>query len=764
MITSLALENWKSHSSSHFSFRRGTNILLGRMGSGKSSVLDALCFALYGTFPKMSRRDQAVENIASIGSGAQHATVRLGFEKGGKKYEVERRIGRKISEAEVRLDGKLVQKGPKPVTDYVTTVLGVDYELFTRAIYSEQNRIDYLLSLNPKSRKQEIDWLLGLGEFDTAREGAQAAAAKLAEQAEIFLAEAPPDKIAQVEKRALELSLQQEQKKAAVEKLRLSAGELASRLRLSAEEVAKLEKSRSAHREAQSEFQRLSGAADRLGRDCEGKQKPGMERLKELAEGKKRAEAELAGRREAARKLQDALSGAKSSLAVAQSRLKAAQESQERRAGLSEKLLALTGGKMVETLEKELAEERSEFENMVQLHAALHAQEEELRKSIDALSGAGARCPVCDSDLSGGRAEKVAELKRAQIEDGRKLASGHVQEIAAKKERLGLLEKSLVEAKSCQSELQRLTGADEPSELQKKVAGLRDAEEKSESALSSAEKELPGLEAGLDRARLALEEAERLERLFLDFGEAQLKLSSAKQKLAEISFDEHGYEKARALSENLRVEHARASSDLSGEEKQLALVGQMALEEGKTLEGMRQKQHLSKQYTEAAQSLTVFKNGLISAQSELRSALVEEINQALGEIWPAVYPYTDYGGVKIEADGKDYRLLMERQGWMEVDSVASGGERACLCLALRIAFATVLTPDVSWLILDEPTHNLDAEAVLALSEAINSKIPSIVEQTFVITHDISLGETGEGAIFRLERDKAKNEPTRVSQG
>jgi len=33
----------------------------------------------------------------------------------------------------------------------------------------------------------------------------------------------------------------------------------------------------------------------------------------------------------------------------------------------------------------------------------------------------------------------------------------------------------------------------------------------------------------------------------------------------------------------------------------------------------------------------------------------------------------------------------------------------------------------------------------------------------VITHDASLGETGEGKIFRLERDKAKNESTRVEK-
>ena len=104
MITELTLENWKSHSSSSFSFGKGTNVLLGRMGAGKSSVLDALCFALYGTFPKMSRRDQSTESVVNIASGAEAAGVTLTFERQGKKYEVMRRVGKKTAEAEARLE------------------------------------------------------------------------------------------------------------------------------------------------------------------------------------------------------------------------------------------------------------------------------------------------------------------------------------------------------------------------------------------------------------------------------------------------------------------------------------------------------------------------------------------------------------------------------------------------------------------------------------------------------------------------------------
>ena len=269
MITELTLENWKSHSSSSFSFGKGTNVLLGRMGAGKSSVLDALCFALYGTFPKMSRRDQSTESVVNIASGAEAAGVTLTFERQGKKYEVMRRVGKKTAEAEARLDGKLVQKGAKPVTDYVTDALGVDYELFTRAIYSEQNRMDHLLSLTPRARKTEIDWLLGLGDFDTARDAAQAAAGKLSEQASALRADADPKKAEETAKKAGEQREAEKKLAEACTTLGKKKLELAEKCKIASVGLTALEKTRSEWRKRKTECDLLAGSMQRMARETE---------------------------------------------------------------------------------------------------------------------------------------------------------------------------------------------------------------------------------------------------------------------------------------------------------------------------------------------------------------------------------------------------------------------------------------------------------------------------------------------------------------
>lgn len=52
MITKLILENWRSHENTEFEFAKGTNVIVGAMGSGKSSAMDAISFCAVRNVPK----------------------------------------------------------------------------------------------------------------------------------------------------------------------------------------------------------------------------------------------------------------------------------------------------------------------------------------------------------------------------------------------------------------------------------------------------------------------------------------------------------------------------------------------------------------------------------------------------------------------------------------------------------------------------------------------------------------------------------------
>lgn len=765
MITSLSLENWKSHSSSSFSFAKGTNVLVGRMGSGKSSVLDALCFALYGTFPKMSRRDQTVEDLVNSSSGASAAEVRLEFEKGGKKYSVMRKAGKKSSEAEVHSDGKLAQKGPKAVTDYVTGALGVDYELFTRAIYSEQNRIDHLLTLNPRQRKGEIDWLLGLGQFDTAREAAQSAHGKLAESAEAYSREAEPQRVSELQQKMGQQGAELAARKANHAALQQQVQALSGRLAGMKQEMLALEKLRAAHQSKKTECDVLSGALQRLKKEAEGRKKPSTDELEAAGSAYRSQQQSLLTAKQGLQNLQNSLSNLKSEIGILENGQKLAQARAKKAADAEGRMQAMLKGKGTGELELELQKLKDEAEKLSSRHAELHAAIEGLVSAVDALSSAGAKCPVCDSDLAGGKAQKISGEKKELLGAKQSALAAAGAELKEKKAAIIALERRIYDLSILSSELSslRADGID-VAVFASEVARKKEAKEKSDLLLAAAQKEVSALESALDRSRAALEDAQRAARLFDDMEGSQGKLALAQAEIAQMGFSEDAYEEKRKAYEELRLQSGKLEAEAAGAASQMRPMEELLASLENELLRLQEKGKLAAAYGSAAESMAIYKNSLTAAQSELRASLVEEINEALCEVWPAVYPYSDYAGVKIEADEKDYRLLMEKSGaWREVDSIASGGERACLCLALRIAFATVLTPDIGVLILDEPTHNLDSDAVLLLSEAINTKIPSIVEQTFVITHDTALGESSEGRVFRLERDKGKNGSTRVGE-
>ncbi len=74
-------------------------------------------------------------------------------------------------------------------------------------------------------------------------------------------------------------------------------------------------------------------------------------------------------------------------------------------------------------------------------------------------------------------------------------------------------------------------------------------------------------------------------------------------------------------------------------------------------------------------------------------------------------------------------------------------------LALRIAFSLALAPTLSWLILDEPTHNLDTNATDELATALREKLPKLIKQIFLITHEERLESAVTTYLYKLERDK-----------
>ncbi len=176
MITKVKLLNWRSHLDSGIEFSSGTNVLTGIMGSGKSSIMDAICFGLFGTFPNLQTKKLKLDDIImSKPHMKDKAEIIISFTLNGEEYSIFRAIekGKGTTYAELR-KGETLLEAPQSqrVTEQVQELLKIDYDLFSKAIYSEQNGLDYFLRLSPGERMKKIDNLLMIDRYEKARSSA----------------------------------------------------------------------------------------------------------------------------------------------------------------------------------------------------------------------------------------------------------------------------------------------------------------------------------------------------------------------------------------------------------------------------------------------------------------------------------------------------------------------------------------------------------------------------------------------------------------
>ncbi len=762
MIISLSLKNWRSHADSSFAFSRGVNVLTGIMGAGKSSVMEALCFALFGSFPQSGRGRIRLEEIA--GEAGKETEVKLEFELEENRYSIERKIG-KNSFAHLRKSGALLCSGPKKVNEEAERLLGVDYELFTRAIYSEQNKTDYLLSLDPGRRKAEIDELLGLDKFETAR----ANATSLANAYEKQKAEAEkgfdPKKLEEEKKRLAEKkeNLQKSEETAALAEKRLA--ELKGLETESRNSVAKMRKVKEDYKRAEEELLRLKGKLEGLRAEISGAKYAAAKELNadslllELKKSEEMAKSlELEGKN---------VSELKTSCSVESRLLQKKILEENEKAKRKEALLAEIKQKFGEGGISGLQEKEKSLENSISLArneiAKSKAEISEAKKLLMLNAGNGETCPVCSKPLSSDEWGKISLHKKEDAQRLEKMLSESEKNEQAAHGDLLKIKKDIETARKAISSLEAIGEIQDAGKLELEIQEKKKKESEFGANLEEITKKQGQTRKHLELLRNNLRILQEFSQKQSEEKELSGRLELLSSKLAGMSYSDEKLEAETASLNKLILEKSQLEKEREFgkiREKELS----DTIREIETLIQVMEKARQRIEYAAESQDMAnVLKNCLILSQRDIRAEYIGSINGMLSMVWPIIYPYADYAQVRVRADEKDYFFEMLSSDWKPFEGFASGGERACLSLALRIAIATVLTPKLSLLILDEPTHNLDENAIEKFSKTLEAELPKIVEQSFIITHERKLAGAGFQSVYLLNRDKEKNEPTKIEK-
>jgi len=561
--------------------------------------------------------------------------------------------GKGTTSSEIREGGKLLEVNPQGVTREVSRILQMDYDLFQRAVYSEQNALDYFLQIPKGKRMQQIDSMLKLDRYEKARESSVSIRNKIAERRK--------------------------------EKLRTIED---MKERKFGERIEQLE----------SEVKRRERERSKIEKDCKGFRKR-TELMEKRLEGKEGDVAEI--RNKVAN-----LNGKIIALQKESREVKERIGEKEKIRGKFKELKKSLGKKPEESLkvkEKALENKRKEF-------YSLETIKSEVSKGLEELREAGEKCPVCESPITKKRKGDLIDHKKKHIEEVEKRIGG-LSKIISKNET-------------------ELTGLKEDIEMFKEMKS-----------------EVKGIGEGKKKVRENEREIKinrkKVERFVEGIRKKEAEEKEFRKGLQEIVAKERGMKtKLESLKEIIQDKR-----DMLKELEREKDVFLRYVEETRT-------------YEKIIESMDLFVSILRNAQDQLRDEFLKTVNYIMNQVWGELYPYGDFSEIRMLIE-KDYVLQLKgTRGWVNVD-VVSGGERSLACLALRIAFSLAFTPNLRWLILDEPTHNLDANAIDHFGSVLKDRMENIIDQVFLITHEERLSDYVTGSIYRLERNKEVDGVTKI---
>ena len=173
MITSIELGDFLSHTNTNLEFDNGVTVFVGHNGAGKSSIIDAITFALFGQHTRKSNR-------GLIKRGSNQGFAKVNFSVNGKNYEAVRKIDSKgtlsakfsetIGGERVEIAAGERKQFGESMTREVEKTIGLDFEKLKVASIVQQGELNSIINAKPKEFKELLNAIIGIDKLDVASE------------------------------------------------------------------------------------------------------------------------------------------------------------------------------------------------------------------------------------------------------------------------------------------------------------------------------------------------------------------------------------------------------------------------------------------------------------------------------------------------------------------------------------------------------------------------------------------------------------------
>jgi len=799
-ILSIHLKNIKSHRDTHLSFSSGINVLSGPNGVGKSTIFEAIGYALFG----VDARDfvSNVERFLTIGSKRGEISVIfktlqdeiwqvtrtvgvptkwfLAKDNGG-SFEVEEHKG--IEETEARIAELLELNNGRPLAEQFKLVIGPFQNEFLGPFIIKQ----------PTKRQEAFDEILGIDAWRKTYKGTSSLLSAVQEKVKILAVEVAgkqeqlavlPDKTRELATVSSDLTLRQQELQAkekalaAVESKLNGLEAVEKALTALANELAILEnRLKDGNGKIDEQKQRLAEsrqaqqlvAANKAGKDAYDKAEASLTELHRQEQQRRVIEQEIAGLEKQALALAQKLEHERTEIAKSDSQLASEQEqlTTSRKELQPDPKLAAVAARLPE-LRKQVDLTRGERSLLDGRRESLLEGKEKLAAGVCPFFQEKCKITVGSGDVFGariadldGQAGKLDE-KLSQLARELQAAETAEKELSGRAIRLQELDKQATALEERRKKnRERAAGLEELTRQQAAAATLVAARQADLQAF-----------AGLDAAIATAGQQRQQHQPARDTYTANLNVAQ------DLESRQQHLEKLLQLLEKLSGELKARQSELderkkgfqpellqqTRQEKELLLAAvaslhQQVIELGRNAERLEKelallqkiqqeieaKQAEIKSFEEKEKLVKFLRNQVFkNVSAQLSERFREEISLRADRIYRTIAETDEelYWGDNYQIVLKDMQegTIRERS-----DDQLSGGQTMSAVVALRLALLQTIGARIAFF--DEPTSNLDAsrrENLAHAFRAIDVGREEVTEhwydQLFLISHDVAFTE------------------------
>ena len=531
--------------------------LCGDNGNGKSAILDAITWALWG-------KSRAKSDDDLIHQGQSEMEVELEFAAGEQQYRVLRkhvkkpsplRAGQTILELQIASDG-----GFKPISgnsvaethQKIIELPRLDYETFKNSAFLRQGHADEFSIKRPGERKEILASILDLSRYDELEKRSKNLAGERRAKADELAstineigrqlaykaeyedrAERVRHEIGQIEERkkveeATVFTLRRRKESLEVKKEQLSNSEV--HLSEAKQEMERWQARKTQHQARIVEYEQVLLESEAIEKGYSD-----LVEIKRLNDESNRKLSQVLALKERTNSLDKVIRLASEALTIdheVTQRKIAEHEAEFERAPQLEEALIQARNRVAESTKAEeaVAEKRKQSQGIVSRISYLESMNTQLEREGTDLDGklrllaqGDVRCPLCETELGVDGWQRIQEKLAAEAKDKVECQRNNNEELGRRRLELGALENELAETESLVNR-ERASRQKELSIIEKELADARQA----------------GKELADEKARLG-ELEQSLSRKDYAFHEQQTLLQLEKEEV-ELAYDKEEHE------------------------------------------------------------------------------------------------------------------------------------------------------------------------------------------------------------------------------